>query len=158
MKKFRQISTKAHRTGHRGKNKRTRSAARGREKAAALLIYTTLASFTLCRAWARKGGSPPFKASETEQLPYRTWTRKNRADLRETALLRAKSSKRRCNTSLFHAKLRLVTRRHFCCLALHWLSSDSNLVEKGKKQVQVPIFAGFEQKDVMTRLPYRRDP
>ena len=33
MKKFRQISTKAHRTGHRGKNKRTRSAARGREKA-----------------------------------------------------------------------------------------------------------------------------
>ena len=32
-----------------------------------------------------------------------------------------------------------------------------NPVEKGKKQVQVPIFAGFEQKDVMTRLPYRRD-
>ena len=37
MKKFRQISTKAHRTGHRGKNKRTRSAARGREKAVKLL-------------------------------------------------------------------------------------------------------------------------
>ena len=37
MKKFRQISTKAHRTGHRGKNKRTRSAARGREKAVHLL-------------------------------------------------------------------------------------------------------------------------
>ena len=50
-KKFRQISTKAHRTGHRGKNKRTRSAARGREKAAALLIYTTLASFLLFAAF-----------------------------------------------------------------------------------------------------------
>ena len=37
-KKFRQISTKAHRTGHRGKNKRTRSAARGREKAVHLLL------------------------------------------------------------------------------------------------------------------------
>ena len=37
MKKFRQISTKAHRTGHRGKNKRTRSAARGREKAGQIL-------------------------------------------------------------------------------------------------------------------------
>ena len=36
-KKFRQISTKAHRMGHRGKNKRTRSAARGREKAVHLL-------------------------------------------------------------------------------------------------------------------------
>ena len=32
-KKFRQISTKAHRTWHRRKNKRTRSATRGREKA-----------------------------------------------------------------------------------------------------------------------------
>ena len=31
-------------------------------------------------------------------------------------------------------------------------------VQKGKKQVQVPIFAGFEQKDVMTRLPYRNAP
>ena len=38
MKKFRQISTKAHRTGYRGKNKRTRSAARGREKAVHLLL------------------------------------------------------------------------------------------------------------------------
>ena len=38
MKKFRQISTKAHRTGHRRKNKRTRSAARGREKAVRLLL------------------------------------------------------------------------------------------------------------------------
>ena len=37
MKKFRQISTKAHRTGHRGKNKRTRSAARGREEAGQIL-------------------------------------------------------------------------------------------------------------------------
>ena len=36
-KKFRQISTKAHRMGHRGKNNRTRSAARGREKAVHLL-------------------------------------------------------------------------------------------------------------------------
>ena len=32
MKKFRQISTNAHRTGHRRKNKRTRSVTRGREK------------------------------------------------------------------------------------------------------------------------------
>ena len=31
-------------------------------------------------------------------------------------------------------------------------------VQKGKKQVQVPIFAGFAQKDVMTRLPYRNAP
>ena len=92
-KKFRQISTKAHRTGHREKNKRTRSAARGREKAAALLIYTTLASFTLCRAWARKGGPPPFKASETEQLPYCAWTRKSRVVLRETALLQLDTQK-----------------------------------------------------------------
>ena len=38
MKKFRQISTKAHRTGHRRKNKRTRSAVRGREKAVHLLL------------------------------------------------------------------------------------------------------------------------
>ena len=38
MKKFRQISTNVHRTGHRGKNKRTRSAARGREKAVHLLL------------------------------------------------------------------------------------------------------------------------
>ena len=158
MKKFRQISTKAHRTGHRGKNKRTRSAARGREKAAALLIYTTLASFTLCRAWARKGGPPPFKASETEQLPYRAWTRKNRAVLRGSALLRANNPKRRCKTLLSHAKWRLATRRQLCCLALRWVSSGSNPVEKGKKQVQVPIFAGFEQKDVMTRLPYRNAP
>ena len=37
MKKFRQISTKAHRTEYRGKNKRTRSAARGGEKAVHLL-------------------------------------------------------------------------------------------------------------------------
>ena len=37
MKKFRQISTNVHRTGHRRKNKRTRSAARGREKAVKLL-------------------------------------------------------------------------------------------------------------------------
>ena len=135
-KKFRQISTNVHRTGCRRKKQEN----------------------TLCRAWARKGGPPPFKASETEQLPYRAWTRKNRTVFRETALLRANSPKRRCNTSLFHAKLRLVTRRHLCCLALRWLSSGRNLVEKGKKQVQVPIFAGFEQKDVMTRLPYRNAP
>ena len=114
MKKFRQISTKAHRTGCRRKKQ---------EK-------------TIRHAWARK----------------------NRAVLRGSALLRANSSKRRCNTSLSHAKQRLATRRHLCCLALHWLSSGRNPVEKGKKQVQVPIFAGFEQKDVMTRLPYRRDP
>lgn len=37
MKKFRQISTNVHRTGCRGKNKRTRSAARGREKAGQIL-------------------------------------------------------------------------------------------------------------------------
>ena len=37
MKKFRQISTKVHRTRHRRENKRTRSAARGREKAVHLL-------------------------------------------------------------------------------------------------------------------------
>ena len=136
MKKFRQISTNVHRTGCRRKKQEN----------------------TLCRARARKSGPPPFKASETEQLPYRAWTRKSRADLRGSALLRANSPKRRCKTSLFHAKLRLVTRRHFCCLALRWVSSGRNPVEKGKKQVQVPIFAGFEQKDVMTRLPYRRDP
>ena len=37
MKKFRQISTNAHRMGHRRKNKRTRSAARRREKAGHIL-------------------------------------------------------------------------------------------------------------------------
>ena len=37
MKKFRQISTNVHRTGHRRKNKRTRSAVRGREKAGQIL-------------------------------------------------------------------------------------------------------------------------
>ena len=89
MKKFRQISTKAHRTGHRGKNKRTRSAARGREKAVHLLLK-----------------------------PQRRSNCHTAADLRGTALLRANSPKRRCKISLFHAKLRLVTRRHFCCLAL----------------------------------------
>ena len=118
-KKFRQISTNVHRTGCRRKKQEN----------------------TLCRAWARKGGPPPFKASETEQLPYRAWTRKSRAVLRETALLRANSPKRRCNTSLSHAKRRLATRRHLCCLTLRWLSSGRNPVEKGKKQVQVPIFA-----------------
>ena len=118
-KKFRQISTNVHRTGCRRKKQEN----------------------TLCRAWARKGGPPPFKASETEQLPYRAWTRKNRADLRETALLRANSPKRRCKTLLSHAKRRLATRRQLCCLALRWVSSGSNPVEKGKKQVQVPIFA-----------------
>ena len=92
--------------------------ARGREKAAHLL-------------------SKP----ETGQLSYRAWTRKSRAALRGTALLRANSPKRRCNTSLSHEKRRLATRRHLCCLALHWLSSGRNPVEKGKKQVQVPIFA-----------------
>ena len=45
-KKFRQISTNVHRTGCRRKKQEN----------------------TLCRAWARKGGPPPFKASETEQL------------------------------------------------------------------------------------------
>ena len=97
MKKFRQISTKAHRTGHRRKKQEN----------------------TLCRARRRK----------------------NRAVFRETALLRANSPKRRCNTSLSHAKRRLATRRHLCCLTLRWLSSGRNPVEKGKKQVQVPIFA-----------------
>ena len=37
MKKFRQISTNVHRTGHRGKNKKTRSATRGHEKAGQIL-------------------------------------------------------------------------------------------------------------------------
>ena len=118
-KKFRQISTNVHRTGCRRKKQ---------EK-------------TIRHAWARKGGPPPFKASETEQLPYRAWTRKSRAVLRETALLRANSPKRRCKTLLSHAKWRLATRRQLCCLALRWVSSGSNPVEKGKKQVQVPIFA-----------------
>ena len=36
-KKFRQISTNVHRTGHRGKNKRRRSATRGHEKAGQIL-------------------------------------------------------------------------------------------------------------------------
>ena len=136
MKKFRQISTNVHRTGCRRKKQEN----------------------TLCRARRRKSGPPPFKASETEQLPYRAWTRKSRVVLRGTTLLRANSPKRRCKTSLFHEKRRLATRRHFCCLALRCVSSGSNPVEKGKKQVQVPIFAGFEQKDVMTRLPYRNAP
>ena len=79
MKKFRQISTNAHRTGHRRKKQ--------------------------------------------ENTLRHAWTRKNRAVLRGTALLRANSPKRRCKTSLSHAKLRLATRRHLCCLALRWLSS-----------------------------------
>ena len=103
MKKFRQISTNVHRTGCRRKKQEN----------------------TLCRAWARKGGPPPFKASETEQLPYRAWTRKNRVVLRGTTLLRANSSKRRCKTLLSHEKRRLVTRRHLCCLALRWVSSGT---------------------------------
>ena len=102
-KKFRQISTNVHRTGCR-RNKQEK---------------------TIRHAWARKGGPPPFKASETEQLPYRAWTRKSRAVLRETALLRANSPKRRCKTSLSHAKRRLATRRHLCCLALRWVSSGT---------------------------------
>ena len=95
MKKFRQISTKAHRMGRRRKKQEN----------------------ALCRAWTRKSSPSPFKASETGQLSYRAWPRKDRAVLRGTALLRANSSKRRCKTSLSHAKLRLATRRHLCCLA-----------------------------------------
>ena len=71
MKKFRQISTNVHRTGCRRKKQEN----------------------TLCRAWARKGGPPPFKASETEQLPYRAWTRKNRVVLRGTTLLQLDTQK-----------------------------------------------------------------
>ena len=71
MKKIRHISTKAHRTGHRGKNKRTRSAARGGEKAVHLLS----------------------KPTEMEQLSCSAWTRKNRVVLRGTTLLQLDTQK-----------------------------------------------------------------
>ena len=72
-KKFRQISTNVHRTGHREKT---------REHA-------------LPRVGAKRR-STSFQSSETEQLPYCAWTRKNRVVLRGTTLLRANSPKRRC--------------------------------------------------------------
>ena len=71
MKKIRHISTNVHRTGCRRKKQ---------EK-------------TIRHAWARKGGPPPFKASETKQLPYRAWTRKNRVVLRGTTLLQLVTQK-----------------------------------------------------------------
>lgn len=57
MKKFRQISTKAHRTGHRGKNKRTRSVTRGREKAVHLLSKPRDEVTAIPRVDAKKQGN-----------------------------------------------------------------------------------------------------
>ena len=110
-KKFRQISTNAHRTENRRKNKRTRPTARGREKPGQL------------------SEEPPCCARTAQNGVARL-----RCLTRSSALPREGT---------------------FVVSLLCWVSSSRKPVQKGKKQVQVPIFAGFEQKDVMARPPYR---
>ena len=65
------------------------------------------------------------RRKKQEKTIRHAWARKGRADSRGSVLLRANSPKRRCKTLLSHAKWRLVTRRHFCCLALRWVSSGT---------------------------------
>ena len=130
-KKFRQISTEAHRTGHRRKSKEHALPRVGAKRRSASFQSQRRSNCPTARGREKAG-------QISEKPPCCARTAQNGA-ARLRCLMRSGALPREGTFAVS-------------------LCAGCPPVQKGKKQVQVPIFAGFAQKDVMTRLPYRRDP
>ena len=119
-KKFRQISTNVHRTGCRRKKQEN----------------------TLCRAWARKGGPPPFKARDGATVLLRVDAKKqgrsqrNRPAAREQPKTALQDFAVSCEAAPCHEKAPLLSR--FALGVLRY--------KKGKNKCKFPFSPDLSKK------------